>query len=481
MERTGTGSGFWEAALLALASICAATVICMAMDAGKPVYAAIVAIIPAAILTVMMGFEYKHVAYWLLFSVNYFIPLVGRYWLDAPIGIIMDVMIAFNLLVILCHMMSHDVSFSRITWDALAVTSVWLVYCILECFNPRMLSIHVWFTHIRNMGLYFFIIILITQISIESFDSARKLIAIWSVLTLIAVGKALIQKYVGFDAAEKYFLYVMDGQRTHLLHTGTRYFSIFTDASNFGAQMGVASVVFACMGINSKGALRWYYWIVAAIAIYGLLISGTRSALAVPFLGFAAYIVLCGNIRQALPVAALLGAVFIFLAYTDIGQGNAVIRRARSAFDHSDESYQVRLENREKLKPLMAKLPFGNSLGMSAGRGKKYGDTSEIAEIPTDSWFVQLWVETGIVGLALYLAMMAYLLCRGGWLVMFRVHDKEIKGICAGLLAGVAGLFAMSTNNEVFSQYPNSIIAYTSVAIVFMGPYFSNQKAKDND
>ena len=450
----------------------------MALDAGKVAYAAAVAVIPAAVLAVMMGFEYKHVAYWLLFAVNYFIPLVGRYWLDAPIGIIMDVMIAFNLLVILCHMMSRDVSFSRITWDAVGVTSVWLVYCILECFNPRMISIHVWFTHIRNMGLYFCMIIIITQISIESFDSVKKILAIWSVLTVIAVAKALMQKYIGFDNAEKYFLYVMDGQRTHLLHTGTRYFSIFTDASNFGAQMGFASVAFFCAGLNSEKGVRWYYWAVAAAAIYGLLISGTRSALAVPFLGFAAYIVLCGNLRQAIPVAVLLGAVFAFLAFTDIGQGNAVIRRARSAFDHNDESYQVRLENREKLKPLMAKLPFGNSLGMSAGRGKKYGDTSAIAEIPTDSWFVQLWVETGIIGLALYLAMMAYLLIRGGWLVMFRIKDRKIKGICAGLLAGVAGLFAMSTNNEVFSQYPNSIIAYTCVAIVFLGPYFSEQETQ---
>lgn len=35
------------------------------------------------------------------------------------------------------------------------------------------------------------------------------------------------------------------GARTHIIATGTRYFSFFTDAGNFGSNMGFASVVFA--------------------------------------------------------------------------------------------------------------------------------------------------------------------------------------------------------------------------------------------
>jgi len=38
-------------------------------------------------------------------------------------------------------------------------------------------------------------------------------------------------------------------------------------------------------------------------------------------------------------------AVYIFFAHTTIGQGNAEIRRMRTAFDPNEASLQVRLEN----------------------------------------------------------------------------------------------------------------------------------------
>ena len=107
-----------------------------------------------------------------------------------------------------------------------------------------------------------------------------------------------MQKYVGWDSAEKYFLYVMDGQRTHIIHSGIRYFSIFTDASNFGGNMGMASVVFLLVAAYTKNLfLKIFYFLTAGLAIYGLLISGTRSALAVPFVGLAVFVMVCGNPR----------------------------------------------------------------------------------------------------------------------------------------------------------------------------------------
>lgn len=66
---------------------------------------------------------------------------------------------------------------------------------------------------------------------------------VWAILTLTAVIKAIWQKYVGFDSAEKYWLYVLGGSTTHIIYSGIRYFSFFSDAANFGAGMGFSMVV----------------------------------------------------------------------------------------------------------------------------------------------------------------------------------------------------------------------------------------------
>ncbi|MCR5002764.1 MAG: O-antigen ligase domain-containing protein [Bacteroidales bacterium] len=469
----------WRQVMLSIAAVVSVLVLIVAGAMGNMIIPVAVALLPVLAYIIMITVEDLKYSYLLLFVVNFFIPFVGRYWLNAPIGIIMDGMIAYNILVLLCHVMSHSVIYSHIQMEPVIATGIWLFYCILEAFNPRTISAYVWFTHVRNMGLYMFIIIILVQTTFDDFKTVHKLLVVWSLLVLVAVGKALMQKYIGWDSAEKYFLYVMDGQRTHIIHSGIRYFSIFTDASNFGGNMGMAVVVFLIVGAYTKNTiLRIFYFITAALALYGLLISGTRSALAVPFAGLAVFVAVCGNPRTAIPVFVIMISSLVFLKYTNIGQGNPVIRRARSVFDQNDESYLVRQRNQARLKELLEPLPFGNSLGMSAGRGKKFGDTSELADIPTDSWFVQLWVETGRVGLTLYMGIMIYLLVRGGMIIFFTIRNNEVKGISAAFLSGVTGLFVMSSNNEVFSQYPNSIIAYTCLGLVFLAPVFDAQVEK---
>lgn len=60
--------------------------------------------------------------------------------------------------------------------------------------------------------------------------------------------------------------------------------------------------------------------------------------------------------------------VFSFFYFTNIGNGNQYIRKMRSAFRPTeDASYQVRVENRKKMKVLMDERPMGYGLGLSKG------------------------------------------------------------------------------------------------------------------
>mgnify|MGYP006910459374 FL=1 len=48
--------------------------------------------------------------------------------------------------------------------------------------------------------------------------------------------------------------------------------------------------------------------------------------------------------------------------------------------------------------------PFGEGLGLSGDRAGERISKRFTTSIPTDSWYVKIWVETGAVGLTLYLA-----------------------------------------------------------------------------
>ena len=288
----------------------------------------------------------------------------------------------------------------------------------------------------------------------------------------MAFAKLMYQKYIGWTPGDKFFLNVMDGKRTHIIYYGTRYFSIFSDAANFGGSMGMSVVVFSIVGMHLKSIkTKLYYFAVAACACVGMFLSGTRSALPVPVAGIMAYLVLVKDFKKMVPIAIVCAIAVGILAFTDIGQSNTAIRRARTIFHREEDlSYQVRKQNQEALRGYMKELPFGNGLGMSAGRAQRNGDYSPLTYYPTDSWIVQLWVETGIVGLVIYLCVMLYIFARAAYIVFFKIGNRDLAGICAGLLAGVMGLFVMSTNNEVFTQFPNSILVYISLTLVFLAP-----------
>ena len=444
------------------------------MVSGQMAYAAALAFFPLLVMVVCLAFSNKLWGFLLLFIVNYFIPVLGHYVYDAPLGLLMDGAIAFNILVIICSYLTSKPNLHVLTGDLIAAVAIWGIFCALELFNPHMTSVNAWMSSMRNMAIYFIMVIILVQLSVKDLHQVKSLLAVWSVLVIISALKAMYQKYVGFTSGDEFFLYALDGQVTHIIYYGIRYFSIFSDAANFGGSMGMALTVFLIVGFHEKRPiLKFYWWLVAALACYGMFVSGTRSALPAPVAGIMLYLVLVRDFKKMIPISIMLGFVVCILAFTTIGESNATIRRARTVFNHEeDPSYIVRKENQAKLKEILATMPFGNSLGMSAARAQNYGDFSPLTEIPTDSWYVQLWVETGIVGSIIYFLIMGYIFVKSGIVIFFRLKDPEVKGIAAGMLSGVAGLFVMSSNNEVFTQFPNGVIVYTLIGLVFLAPEF---------
>lgn len=393
---------------------------------------------------------------------------IARY-VPASIGYTIDIALFFLLLTLLFRSCHRETQLRNVFNEFSMVMFVWLLYCIWEILNPLSVSREAWLISIRSVALYSFLIAVLIPVLFNRYEHLRLILIVWSVLTLLAALYAISQKYIGFNTYELEWLYNR-GRKTHVLSTGIRYFSFFTDAANFGTGMGFSMVVFSLIAFYEKNKWMKYYLIfVACLAAYGLIISGTRSALVVPLIGYMSFMILSKRWMTMLKIGILLIAFIGFLKFTYIGHGVAEIRRMRSLFSTEDASLQVRVDNQNLIREYLADKPFGVGLGLGGGKALKFDPGSYIASIPTDSWFVLLWVETGIVGLVLYLLVMLYCLIRGAYICIFRLNNLNLRISLTALLAGVTGVLITSSSNEVIAQFPNGIIIYVSLAFIFMG------------
>lgn len=117
--------------------------------------------------------------------------------------------------------------------------------------------------HFAGYHIHWFIVTFLGSVLINRLRYVKHILFILSILVLLASLKALIQKYIGFDPLERAWL-DQGGAKTHIIATGTRYFSFFTDAGNLGSNMGMAGIVYGIITIySSNRQTKIYYGIVA--------------------------------------------------------------------------------------------------------------------------------------------------------------------------------------------------------------------------
>ena len=218
-----------------------------------------VSVIPAALCILWVTLRNPAISMLGLFVVNYFIMTLTRYAYDLPFGMILDALIFYNFLIITLQALMRPIEWKRASSGLTVVAAIWMAYCILEIVNPESVSVAGWFSSVRSIAFYFFFIVVLTQLTMTEYKYLKYMLAVWSVLTLIAVGKACMQKFFGFNAAENYWLFVLGGRSTHIIHSGVRYFSFFSDAANFGGSMGLSMVVFSISALYYRNSWMKLY------------------------------------------------------------------------------------------------------------------------------------------------------------------------------------------------------------------------------
>lgn len=429
----------------------------------------LISLLPFILLSLYYSIQNPYGLYFAVFILNYFVMGINRYIPSIPGGVLIDGSLILLLIILLFQSTYKKIPW-RYSFNGWTLSSViWMIYCCCCLWNPESVSKAAWFAAIRGMAFYMLIVAVLVPLVIKNYKQMKAFVIVWGILIFLASAKAYMQKNIGFDDAEWRWL-MERGGTTHLLATGTRYFSFFTDASNFGTGLAFAAVVFLITSFYEKGWLKIYYWLVVAAAIYGVIVSGTRTAMAIPFFSFVLYAIICRNWKVSLFIVILMALVFCFFKYTYIGQGHPDIRRMRSAFDSNNASKNVRVENQKLIRTYMADKPFGVGLGLGGVRAQEYTPDSYIAKIPTDSWFVSVWVETGIVGLILYLILMFSCIGYGAYLVFFRLKNSQLRAYVCSFTVGIFAMLLASSSNEIFAQFSNSIIIYTFLAFIFISP-----------
>jgi len=431
-------------------------------------FVGVFAVVLPGLLLIYAIYERPNLAPLIVFLSGYLNMGVTRYF-PAPLGMVIDGLLGLSWIILLIKGATGKVEFRRlnclITWLAF----LWMSYLILQLFNPEVPGRESWIFSARGMGGYFLLAAPLTVLVFYRYQDWNRLMNVWAVLTLLAFARALIQKHIGFDPWEIQWLNEGNA-RTHLLLTGTRYFSFFTDAGQFGATMAQSGIVFLIMSFHEKSILKKLFFIVVSLSgFWAMGMSGTRGAIAVPAVGLMVYVALCKEIRFIVVGAFLLVCAFFFFRHTYIGQGIYEIRRMRSAFTpKEDASMTVRLENQKKFKAYLADKPFGAGLGTSSANGNRFYPNSYLASIATDSWYVQIWVENGIIGLSIYLGMMVILLANGAYISLFKIRHRKVNQMLRALLAGAAGVLVASYANAVIGQFPSSVIFAISMAFPYV-------------
>jgi hypothetical protein len=433
---------------------------------------AMVCLLPFLVLFIYAAFTWRMFTFWVLIVVNYFLQ-----WKEIKLPFPMSLpneMLEIILLAIAVIDSRQNPHFERAGNLMFLALIIWCGFCTLEVLNDTCdlgINVGAWFTGARLMAYQLLYAFLVFTIYISSPKELRKYLYLWACLSLFSAIWTYKQQNIGLTQAEANFLV---GSRTHVIQGGTliRYWSTFSDAANYGCNAAAAAVAFLIFGITSKRNFdRWFFLLVGIFVIKSMFASGTRTAIFCLFAGFAVYIVLSKSIKIMIPAAIVGFLFFAFLAFTNIANGNQQIRRMRSAFGKKDASADVRTINQETMRKYMVDAPWGIGIGMNAEEVPANNKFRRMSTIAPDSEYVYIWLRTGIIGITTFVISTLIMLGGACWIVFFRLKSPSLRGIGGGLCGAFVAIQLGGYANQILMQFPNCLIFYGGLAIVYVLPY----------
>lgn len=429
--------------------------------------AAFFLLLPFILIMLERVFAIPKLSIYIALLIGFFANGLSRYISGVPFGLTLDAILIVGYVAMFFKYFNTKFDWSPAARDITFLATLWFGYALLQLINPEALSKVAWFYAMRGVSLYMFLMVPLVLLLFNNYKDFNRVIYLWGAISLLATLKGIMQITIGVDPWEKAWL-DSGAATTHVLFGKLRVFSFYSDAGQFGAAQAHAGVIGSIIFLHAKEKKeKIFFGTLALMSFYGMFISGTRGALAVPAMGLFLYVVLIRNVKLV-TLGIIVGiSAFVFFKFTTIGNGVYAINRMRTAFDPNDASLQVRLANQRILAGYLATRPIGGGIGSAGNWGQRFTPHGFLANVPTDSWYVQIWAEQGVVGLTLHLVILFYILGKGSYLAMFHVRDPVLQGKLFALAAGMFGIMAASYGNGVFGQIPTGVLMYFTMGSLF--------------
>ena len=442
--------------------------------------------LPSTIVFLMLPFLVAGIIYmftipkrllYVVLIMSFLIAGITRYVYVGPLGLSTDALLLFTLLALFFggwNALDWSPAKNYLTWLSL----IWMGFTIMQIGNPEAVSAAAWFYAMRAVALYQLLFIPAAMILLVRLKDLDTFLKIWMIISILSVLKGFQQLVFGVDSYEQAWLDAGNAQ-THVLFGRLRVFSFYSDAGQYGAAMAHATLSAGIIAIG-PGTIRKkiFFGIACILTLLGMFISGTRGALAVPAMGAVLFLFLSKNFKLFIGGMIFGVMIFFMLKFTSIGSGNAQIQRMRTALDPNDASLQVRIENQKKLKVYLASRPLGGGVGSAGFWGLRFSPNTFLAQTPTDSWFVKIWAEMGVIGLSLHLFVLFYILIQSSIIIWSKIEDDEVRFIMLALVAGFWGIMVASYGNQILGQMPTLMILLFSWVFIQKAPSLSDEKKK---
>jgi putative inorganic carbon (HCO3(-)) transporter len=425
---------------------------------------AAIVVLPIGLIVVSGVFIEPKLGFLIYVQLSFIIQVMARFLtLSIPYGMVIDSTLGLTLLSLLLN--NRRIDLKRLHHPTFYLVGFWLFYTILELFNPESPYRAAWFIHARAFSVHWFIVAcLVLLLDIKKLDILI-IVRTWLVWSVLAALWAFKQQYIGLTANEMAWLEA-GANETHILFGHLRSFSFYTDASQFGAEMAAASLFCFIWSFETESMTRKVGYVsLLLVYFWGYAVSGTRSALFVLIAGYGFYLLMKRDLVKIVIGISLAAPLFYVLKYTNVGSGNYQIVRMRTALNPlEDPSFILRLRNQEKLAGFLKNLPFGAGIGTSLDTGQRFSPNHWAAQISPDSWYVELWIEVGKVGLTIYITMLLSLIAIGVYRV-WHLKDPWLTSMMRAYLCVFVGIVVMGYSNPVLGQFPTSTLLYINALL----------------
>jgi putative inorganic carbon (hco3(-)) transporter len=339
---------------------------------------------------------------------------------------------------------------------------IWAIYNHLQFLNPNSSGLEGKIIAIRQswFNLFGFTIALVV---FEDIKSVKTFFKITLIVSLLAALFGLSQKYIGLLPYEQEWLYSSPERvRLFVVWGQIRAWSFMNDPTNFGLLMASSGLI--CF-IFITGPLALYKKVLlgigGSIMLLAMVISGTRTAFIIVLVGFGIFGLL--NIKsfrtQIISFSVLLISLIIYFGPFY----GATIVRIRSAFQGDDDpSMNVRLINKNRIKPYLLTHPIGGGPNTTGGTKEL---SHPLAGFPPDSGYLRVALELGYIGLCITL----WLYYKSSSLLTsqyFHTDDPEKKTLYLVVLSSMIALCTAEVTQITINQKPFDFFFFSYFAMI---------------